>query len=443
MPPPPSPARGAVRRHDRPPGAVSREPRTAAAGTGSAWLWLSPPSRARHSAGWALLPLRAFVGITYCFAGLQKLANPAFFRASNPASIQAQMAAAARRSPIHGLITPLVHAAVPLGLLIALGELAVGLGILAGLFSRVAAVGGVLISLSLFLTVSFHTNPYYTGSDIVFVFAWLPFIVAGAGPLSADSLLHNLARRGLDLSPESVVPVPFSSVQAVCGAYQAGRCSARGGQPCEPGPCPYLRRRDPPVSGRKGAELDRRTVVLKGAVAGALGAVGLVGAGLIAGVARLLGGGSSTPASRSLSAGAASAPPTSTSPASTSPPSTSGHRSTSASGSSSSGSSHPPGTRLGPASTVPVGGAASFQDPASGDPALVVQPSRGTFLAFDAVCPHAGCTVEYSSSDRAFICPCHGSQFNGRTGAVEVGPAQSGLTPISIAEGSDGQLYAR
>ena len=101
----------------------------------------------------------------------------------------------------------------------------------------------------------------------------------------------------------------------------------------------------------------------------------------------------------------------------------------------------PPGTKIGAANDVPVGGAASFQDPSSGDPSLVVQPEAGTFVAFDAVCPHAGCTVQYSSTSRLFICPCHGSEFNGRTGAVEVGPAQSGLMRLKIAEGSDGQLY--
>ena len=31
---------------------------------------------AAHSAGWALLPLRAFSASPFCFAGLQKLANP-------------------------------------------------------------------------------------------------------------------------------------------------------------------------------------------------------------------------------------------------------------------------------------------------------------------------------------------------------------------------------
>ena len=75
---------------------------------------------------WALVPLRAFLGFTFCFAGLQKLANPGFLDAASPVSIQSQLAGAARRSPIHALISPLGHVAVLVGILIALGELAVG-----------------------------------------------------------------------------------------------------------------------------------------------------------------------------------------------------------------------------------------------------------------------------------------------------------------------------
>lgn len=400
---------------------------------GSGWLWLAPPPRAVHTSAWALLPLRAFLGFTFCFAGLQKLANPAFFRASDPASIQAQLAGAAHRSPIHGLLGPLVHVAVPLGLLIALGELAVGLGTLLGLYARAAALGGTAISLGLFLTVSFHSHPYYTGSDIVFLFAWSPLVVAGAGALSLDALLVNLARRSRGLEAEAVVPIPFSEVRLVCGAYTDGVCSARRGAPCEPGPCPYLAR-EPALPRSEGAELDRRSFVLRSSGAGALAVLGVLGAGLAAGIGRLLGGAGSTPSSSSLSVGTSSS--STTSPPTSGPVPGPGPSTTTA-------PPHPPGVKLGPASAVPVGGAASFQDPATGDPSVVVQPQRGTFLAFDAVCPHAGCPVQYSRSDATFVCPCHGSVFNGRTGAVEVGPAQSGLTRISISEGSDGQLYAQ
>src|SRR5512146_3561008 len=155
----------------------------------------SKPAAAPDVLGRALLPLRAFLGFTFCFAGLQKLANPGFFQASNPGSIQAQLAGAARRSPVHLLISPLTHVAVPLGVLIALAELAIGLGTVLGLWQRLAAAGGVALSLLLFLTVSFHSSPYYTGADIVFAFAWTPLLLAGAGPLlSADAVIAARAR---------------------------------------------------------------------------------------------------------------------------------------------------------------------------------------------------------------------------------------------------------
>jgi thiosulfate dehydrogenase [quinone] large subunit len=321
--------------------------------------------------------LRAFLGFTFCFAGLQKLANPGFFQASNPGSIQAQLAGAARRSPIHPLISPLTHIAVPLGVLIAVAELAIGLGTLLGLWQRLAAAGGVVLSLLLFLTVSFHSSPYYTGADIVFVFAWTPLLLAGAGPL---------------LSADAVI---------------AARARARQG------------------SRRVSAEEDsRREVVLKGTVTAAVAAAGLVLGGVVAGLGRLAGGtknnsGIAPPFPTQSASGPKAAP-----------------------GSSGSGGSHPAGTAIGPAKDVPVGGAASFTDPRTGDPSIVIQAKTGKFVAFDAVCPHAGCTVQYDQSTAVIVCPCHGSQFNAATGAVEVGPAPTGLNPIAVAEGSNGQLYA-
>lgn len=338
----------------------------------------------------ALLPLRAFLGFTFCFAGLQKLANPGFFEASNPGSIQAQLAGAVRRSPIHPLISPLAHVAVPLGLLIAFAELAIGLGTLLGLWQRLAAAGGVALSLLLFLTVSFHSSPYYTGADIVFVFAWTPLLLAGAGSLlSADAAIAARAR-----------------VDAANAARARGRQGPRR------------------VSAE---EASRREVVLKGTVTAVAAAAGLVLAGVVAGLGRLAGGTKNSSGTAALSSPVQSAPQATPS--------------SNSSGSSAGG--HPAGTAIGPAKDVPVGGSASFSDPGSGDPSIVIQAKAGKFVAFDAVCPHAGCTVGYDQSAALIVCPCHGSQFNAATGAVETGPAASGLTPITIAKGSDGQLYVK
>ncbi len=144
--------------------------------------------------GWLLLPLRAFLGFTFTFAGLQKLANPDFFNASSPTSVQHQMSLLAGTSPIGPLVRLSLHAGFLTGLLIAVAELAVGVGTLLGLQARFAAAGGALLALTFFLTVSWSTTPYYYGADIVFLFAWTPFIVTGAaGVLSLDAWLAERA----------------------------------------------------------------------------------------------------------------------------------------------------------------------------------------------------------------------------------------------------------
>lgn len=332
--------------------------------------------------GWYLLPLRLFLGATFLFAGLQKLANPDFFRTSAPGSIHAQMAGAAHTSPIGPVLGHLVGAAPLLGAVIALGEVAVGIGALLGLLTRLAAIGGALLAFSLFLAISFHTKPYYTGSDIVFVFAWIPFVLAGAGGAPAlDTLLD---------------------------ARAAGSSGAAGTGP-----------------------VADDGVLSWGAVIGIVAGAGIVLAGAVAGIGRVF---APAPAPSSAGTLSGSATPTTTT---TGP----GGTATTAPSSTNTTGAAPKGTAIGPASTVPVGGSASFTDPSSGDPSLVIQHTADRFVAFDAICPHAGCTVAYQSSANIIACPCHGSEFDPRTGAVVLGPASTGLTPIKVIKGSNGDLY--
>jgi uncharacterized membrane protein YphA (DoxX/SURF4 family) len=93
------------------------------------------------------MPLRLFLGVTFLYAGLQKLSNPDFFNSASATSIHAQMEGAIHTSPVHGLLSLLLPVASAVGLVIALGEVAVGVGALLGLFTRIAALGGVLLSL--------------------------------------------------------------------------------------------------------------------------------------------------------------------------------------------------------------------------------------------------------------------------------------------------------
>jgi thiosulfate dehydrogenase (quinone) large subunit len=376
-------------------------------------LPFNAPVRAWALSEWALIPLRLFLGVTFIYGGLMKLANPNFLNPKSPISIYQQLAGAVRLSPIHSLISPLTHYAKPLGIFIAFAELAIGFGSLFGLWTRIAAFGGALLSLNLFLTVSFHSSPYFVGSDIVFFFAWLPFIISGSGSrFSIDSYIANRVAKEKNLPKPTLVPIAFSTVQNICGNFEQGRCKAQAGAACNADLCPVLLgARAPRVTRVSGDAIDRRTLVVSGIAAASLGGVALVAGGATADLGRLIGG------AKSPTAG----------------PSIGGTTTTSVAGAA-------PGTKLGAASQVPEGHAASFTIPSNGDPGIVLHKG-GKFLAYDAVCPHAGCPVGYSSSANEFQCPCHGSTFNVETGAVMAGPASSGLTVLKVVEGSDGNLY--
>lgn len=143
---------------------------------------------------YALLPLRIFLGVTFVYAGLDKLTDSAFFADTGSGSIGETMRGVRDGSAIPALVDLALKNPAGFGYAIAFGELAVGLGTLFGLFARVAALGGALISLSLWLTVSWQVSPYYLGNDLVYLMAWLPLLLAGAPVLSLDRLLAERRR---------------------------------------------------------------------------------------------------------------------------------------------------------------------------------------------------------------------------------------------------------
>ena len=206
--------------------------------------------------GWVLLPLRAFLAVTFLYAGLSKLFDRNYLDASSPLGVRSQMLHAAVGSPISSLVTFSAQYATLVGLMIACGEVAAGLGALIGLFTRAAAALGGLLALSFFLTVSWHSSPYYFGSDIVFVFAWTPLLIGGhGGLLSVGTVIRRRARQRMRLP---AVPDPRESAAVT-------------------------------------ARVDRRTTLTGGVIAGAIGAVLITaGSGLALGRRR---SGAGTPTS--------------------------------------------------------------------------------------------------------------------------------------------------
>ncbi|MFE4367250.1 DoxX family protein [Streptomyces sp. NPDC056835] len=148
-----------------------------------------------NASRYALLPLRIFLGVTFIYAGIDKLTQSGFFSATGAGSVGEMMRAVRDSSAVPALVDLALKSPSGFGYAIALGELAVGLGTLFGVLARLAAFGGALISLSLWLTVSWQSTPYYYGNDLAYLMAWLPLVLAGAPVFSLDAVLADRRRQ--------------------------------------------------------------------------------------------------------------------------------------------------------------------------------------------------------------------------------------------------------
>jgi thiosulfate dehydrogenase [quinone] large subunit len=337
----------------------------------------------------ALFPLRLFLGVTFVYAGVQKLSDPGFLHAGASTYIGTQLEGFANGTPggfvLHTFALPFPEVA---GVGVALVEILVGLLVTAGFFTRPAAAVGMGLNFLLFLTASWHTTPYFLGPDIVFTFAWLPFVLVGSeGQPALENLVRRpspaLARR-ISLNPEA------------------------------------LERMDEGAAARS----TRRALLLEfGGAAIAIAGIAALFKGaytapptLAAGTKRGAGGAGNAGAAHGGGGGAG------------------------AQGAAKGSSKLPAGAvKLGPGNRVPAGSAATYSDPSTGAPDILIRDEEGGLKAFSAVCTHAGCTVGYEGG--TIVCPCHGGEYSAETGEVIAGPPPEGLAPKKVVE-SGGQIYA-
>jgi thiosulfate dehydrogenase (quinone) large subunit len=398
-----------------------------------------------------LLPLRLFLGITFLYAGIQKLTDPQFFNPSATGFIGRQIIAFAHGSPIHNV---LLHVALPhavfFGALIALGEIAIGIGTLVGLLFRPATFFGMLLSLMFFLSASWHVYPYFYGADIVFFFAWTPLLIAGPLGSGLPSIDAVLVRRILmDLSPvwrgrmglvfnfllgvgdvieKQNIPLEEMPTQAVSringqGAQYNSKVSGypqgvpqhiMSGQG-RPGNVYGNSQQQKQVNykGRNTAirrAQENRRNFLWGLVAGGLGMLGITVAGRAI-LSHPFGGDDNA---STITQNPSTVPGTQSTP---------GSGTTTASGS----------TEIAQVSAVQPNSSVTFTIPSNGDPGVLVRLNNGKFVAFDATCTHAGCPVQYDPSSQYLLCPCHGAEFDpSNAAAVVQGPTNTPLASVPI-----------
>ena len=369
----------------------------------------------------AILPIRLFFGATFLYAGFDKLLDPSFFDPSAPTSIEAQLVAFARVSPLADLIRASLPLAGLIGLLIAIAEIGIGLGALTGLAFRAAALGGAALSLLFFLTASWATHPYYFGADLPYAVGWIALAIAGHGDLWVPGAIRRAFEAAGHHEADAFERQPPGGLS---GRERRRRLAAKQA----------ARGRRPVATDRAEAIVvaPERRAFLQVAVLGVLAVV----AAAFAVPLRAMGFFTEPQASR---------PPTG-SPG-PSPVAGGGSPAPASQGPEISPQASPVSGDTVVAHIADVqagGGAASFTVPfdapaplPAGDPGIIVQLADGSFVAFDAVCTHEGCTVGWDQQDGVILCPCHDAAFDpAHDAAVIQGPARTplGKLPIVVDE---------
>ena len=345
------------------------------------------------SVGVAAVILRAFLGGTMLYAGLDKLILDArFLQTDGVGSIGETLRFFVTAG---GPLAPLVEAVglsqpVAVGAAMAIAQLVVAGSLLTGSWVRSGALLGAAISLTLALTSTWGVSPYYLANDLPYLVGFLALAALGDG-----------------------------------GMARVGAPASRGYDPA------------------------RRAALVSGA-----GIFAVIAALVLLDRARLgslLSGGSAASGSPSPSPSPATSP--SSSPSSS--PSPSSEPSATASPSSGSGGTKTPkpsesatsgggggaggGTVIDGGKGLGSGQALNFS---AGGTAAVLLRDGGAYRAFERACTHQGTNVDWQSGSGSFYCSNHGARFSA-TGDVLVGPALTPLRPIEVSVAADGSVTYR
>lgn len=76
-------------------------------------------------------------------------------------------------------------------------------------------------------------------------------------------------------------------------------------------------------------------------------------------------------------------------------------------------------------------------------PSMLIHHKNGTWVAFDAVCTHLGCTVQYHPDEDIIRCACHGGVYDATTGANVSGPPPRPLRKFAVAVGKGSVTVSR
>ena len=145
----------------------------------------------------ALRVMRLWLGITWIYAGWDKASDPGFLEAGSSTYIGTQLSGFSTHSPLGFAFNPLIEHATVVGGFVIISEFAIGLATLLWVAPRLAAFGGFLMSLGLWLADTFHVSPYFLASNTAYAVLWLSYLLLLIGNGKRKVFTMSLERRSV------------------------------------------------------------------------------------------------------------------------------------------------------------------------------------------------------------------------------------------------------
>ena len=145
----------------------------------------------------ALRVMRLWLGITWIYAGWDKASDPGFLEAGSSTYIGTQLSGFSTHSPVSFVFDTLIEYASLVGGFVIISEFAIGLATLLWVAPRLAAFGGFLMSLGLWLADTFHVSPYFLASNTAYAVLWLSYLLLLIGNGKRKVFTMSLERRSV------------------------------------------------------------------------------------------------------------------------------------------------------------------------------------------------------------------------------------------------------
>ena len=189
---------------------------------------LATAANSWRNQSWGLRIMRVWLGCTWIYAGWDKATDAGFLSRGSSTFIGTQLSGYSTQSPLGaGVFDTLIEYSLQVGVIVMVGEFAIGLATLLWVAPTLAAFAGFLMSLSLWLASTFTASPYFLASNTAYAILWLSYLLLIKNKRKGFSILVEVAALALSCIALGVKNLPAPAKAAESAPMIAIRITPR------------------------------------------------------------------------------------------------------------------------------------------------------------------------------------------------------------------------